>query len=121
TKEMQRGLDVIRSLKQNYTSKMLVTFLMGEENETLKSFLLDEHRWFGSGKEKGVDFWNTIFRQAILKGYLRKDIETYGVLKLTDKGRDFIKNPQTIKLGINRSFESMEEEEMEHIVGQGPG
>ena len=121
TKSMQRGLDVIRSLKENYTAKMLVTFLMGEENETLKSFQLDEHRWFGSGKAKGVDFWNTIFRQAILKGYVRKDIETYGVLKLTDNGRDFIKNPVKIMLGINRSYASMEEEEMEHRGGQGSG
>lgn len=121
TQSMQRGLDVIESLKENYTSKMLVTFLMGEENETLKSYLLDEHQWFGSGKEKGVDFWNTIFRQGILKGYLRKDIETYGVLKLTEKGRDFIQTPETVKLGINRSYESMEEEEMEHRGNQGAG
>lgn len=121
TRAMQRGLDVIRSLKENYTSKMLVTFLMGEDNETLKSFQLDEHRWFGSGKEKGVDFWNTIFRQAILKGFIRKDIETYGVLKLTESGREFIKNPVKIMLGINRSYQSMEEEEMEHRGGQGSG
>jgi len=121
TESMKRGLEVVKSLKENYTSKMLVTFLMGEENETLKSFLLDDHKWFGSGKEKGVDFWNTIFRQGILKGYLRKDIETYGVLKLTEKGLQFIKNPETIKLGINRSYESMEEEEMEYRDSHGAG
>lgn len=121
TESMQRGLEVVQSLKENYTSKMLVTFLMGEENETLKSFLLDEHKWFGSGREKGLDFWNTIFRQGILKGYLRKDIETYGVLKLTEKGRRFIEKPESIKLGINRSYESMEEEEMEHRGSSGSG
>jgi len=121
TESMQRGLEVIQSLKENYTAKMLVSFLMGEENETLKSFLLDNHKWFGSGKEKGVDFWNTIFRQGVLKGYLRKDIETYGVLKLTEKGLHFIENPETIKLGINRSYESMEEEEMEHRGSSGSG
>src|SRR5690606_1918113 len=121
TKDMEQGVGVLQALKQNNTSELLVTLLMGEENETLRSFLLDEHEWFGSGKDQGVDFWNTIFRQGILKGLLRKDIETYGVVTLTDLGREFIKKPTTLKLGINRSFESMEEEEMEHIVGQGPG
>ncbi len=121
TDSMRLGLDVVRSLKENYTAKMLVTFMMGQENETLKSFQLDEHRWFGAGTERGTDFWNTIFRQGILKGFLRKDIETYGVIKLTDKGREFIKNPTTIKLGINRSYESMEEEEIEHRGGHGAG
>lgn len=121
TESMKKGLEVIKSLKENYTAKMLVTFMMGEENETLKSFLLNEHKWFGSGKEKGVDFWNTIFRQGILKGYIRKDIETYGVLKLTDKGRSYIESPEALHLGINRSYESMEEKELEYKDSQGSG
>src|SRR5690625_8023207 len=73
SQEMKKGLQTIVALNENYTAKMLTTFLMGVENETLKSFNLDEHEWFGSGTEKGEDFWNTIFRQGILKGYIRKD------------------------------------------------
>ncbi|GAA5221777.1 DNA helicase RecQ [Membranihabitans marinus] len=114
SKEMKHGLSVIDSLKENYTAKMLVTFIMGEENETLKSFSLDEHKWFGKGKAKGKDFWNTMFRQGILKKFIVKDIETYGVLKLTDEGRAFIKKPHEIKLGINRSYETMEENEVDY-------
>lgn len=113
SKEMKHALSVIDSLKENYTAKMLVTFIMGEENETLKSFSLDQHKWFGKGKDKGTDFWNTMFRQGILKKLIVKDIETYGVLKLTDEGRAFIKKPYEIKLGINRSFETMEENEVD--------
>lgn len=117
--QMVHALSVIDSLKENYTSKMLVKFLMGEENETLKSFSLNEHQWFGSGKDKGKDFWNTMYRQGILKKFLFKDIETYGVLKLSDKGKDFIQNPSELWLGINRSYKKMEESGYDPSVGRG--
>jgi len=120
SQEMKKGLQTIVALNENYTAKMLTTFLMGVENETLKSFNLDEHEWFGSGTEKGEDFWNTIFRQGILKGYIRKDIETYGVLKITPEGEAYIENPTTLELGINRSYDQLEED-AEPIGGNGTG
>lgn len=118
---MKKGLMTIGELKENYTAKMLVSFLMGEENETLKSFNLDEHKWFGSEKEKGEELLNTIFRQGILKRFIDKDIETYGVLKLTDKGEDYMKNPYPLYFGVNRSYDSMNEEEAGPVNGNGSG
>lgn len=120
SEEMKKGLQTIIQLNENYTAKMLVTFLLGVENETLKSFNLDDHEWFGSGREKGEDYWNTIFRQGILKGYIRKDIETYGVLKITSKGREYIENPVPLELGINRSFDNLDED-AETVAGNGSG
>lgn len=120
SEEMKKGLQTILALNENYTAKMLTTFLMGVENETLKSFSLDKHEWFGSGVAKGEDFWNTIFRQGILKGYIRKDIETYGVLKITPEGEKFIEHPVSLELGINRSYDQLEED-AEPIGGNGTG
>lgn len=118
---MKKGLMTIGELKENYTAKMLVSFLMGEENETLKSFNLDEHKWYGSEKGKGEELLNTIFRQGILKRFIDKDIETYGVLKLTDKGKDYMKNPFPLYFGVNRSYDLMNEEDAGPVNGSGSG
>src|SRR5690606_4954714 len=60
---------------------------------------------FGIGKEKNAHFWNSLFRQMILEGLLRKDIEEYGVLKITDKGAAFLKKPKSFSIVLNNNVE----------------
>lgn len=102
--EMKLALDVIVNLNENYTIKHLVDFVTGKGTKDMKDFKFDRRPLFGKGKHKDNIFWNSIFRQAILKRLLFKEIEQYGLLKLTDKGRAFIEKPYDVKIPLNRDF-----------------
>jgi ATP-dependent DNA helicase RecQ len=104
TKEMKLALDVILDLNENYTVKHLVDFVLGKNTKDMKDFKFDKKPLFGKGKEKDEIFWNSIFRQAILKDLLFKEIEQYGLLKLTDQGKDFLKKQYPIQIPLNRDF-----------------
>ena len=65
----------------------------------------DELPVFGIGKEKDEHFWNSLFRQMLLENIIKKDIEEYGVLKITQKGEAFLKKPASFKIALNNIFE----------------
>lgn len=102
--EMKLALEVILGLNENYTVKHLVDFVMGKSTKDMKDFKFDRKPLFGKGKEKDEIFWNSMFRQGILKNLLYKEIEQYGLLKLTQKGKDFLAKPMSIKIPLNRDF-----------------
>jgi len=102
--EMLLTLQVVELLKENYTVKLLVDFVMGKGTKEIKDFKFDRKEHFGAGKEKDEVFWNSMFRQAILKNLLYKEIEQYGLLKLTDAGRAFIQKPTDVSIPLNRDF-----------------
>ena len=86
-------LDAIADLQEMQKHKHYCSYLVGNLTSDIKSYKHDQLPNFGIGKEKDEHFWNALIRQALVHGFIYKDIETYGVLKLTDKGRDFIQNP----------------------------
>ena len=86
-------LDAIVDLQEMQKHKHYCSYLVGNLTSDIKSYKHDQLPNFGIGKEKDEHFWNALIRQALVHGFIYKDIETYGVLKLTDKGRDFILNP----------------------------
>uniref|UniRef100_A0A2B4RAR9 DNA 3'-5' helicase n=1 Tax=Stylophora pistillata TaxID=50429 RepID=A0A2B4RAR9_STYPI len=92
-KEVKQLLKVIRDTFEKYKIKDVVATLMGEENALLKSHKTHEKSFFGSGKERGNAFWVALIRQVIVKNYIKKEIESYGVLKILPKGLEYIKNP----------------------------
>jgi len=102
--QMNLALQVVKQLNENYTIKILVEFITGKPSKEMKDFKFDKLPLFGSGAAKDELFWHTIFRQAVLHDLLYKEIEQYGILKLTDTGKDFIKNPQPISIPLNRDF-----------------
>lgn len=104
--EMQLALKAVAILKEKHTIKPLVSFLLGKMTQTIKDFKYDKLALFGDGKDKNELFWHSILRQAILNNLLAKEIEEYGVLKITDSGRAFIESPQDISVPINRDFQS---------------
>lgn len=108
--EMQLGLRVIEALQENYPIKMLVEFTTGKKTKEMKDYRLDKMDLFGSGSEKDELFWSSLYRQAILKNLVYKDIETYGLLKFTDAGKAFIKNPTSVSIPINRDYDNLGEE-----------
>jgi ATP-dependent DNA helicase RecQ len=82
---------------------------MGIENATVKSFSHNTLECFGEGDEYDDKIWNAVFRQSIIAGFLHKDIENYGILKLTDAGKEFLANPRSFMIVKNHDYESEEE------------
>ena len=103
--EMQQALTAILELRENYKIKTLVDFLTGEATKEMKDFGFTEKPSFGIGKDHDPTFWSSVLRHALLNHLVNKDIETYGILKLTDKGHEFIKKPHSIKIPINHNYE----------------
>jgi ATP-dependent DNA helicase RecQ len=101
---MKLALQVVKQLNENYTAKTLAEFIIGKMSKDMKDFKMDKIPLFAAGAEKDQLFWHTIFRQALLHNYLNKEIEQYGILKLTDEGKKFIKNPQSVMIPLNRDF-----------------
>ena len=117
--EMKLALQVVTQLNENYTVKILVEFITGKMSKEMKDFKFDKLPLFGSGSSKDELFWHTIFRQAILYNLLYKEIEQYGILKITDDGKKFIKHPESILIPLNRDFTIKDADEMDIGGGQG--
>ncbi|WP_010134497.1 RecQ family ATP-dependent DNA helicase [Ochrovirga pacifica] len=91
-------LQVVRDSKEKYKAKDIVATLMGKANAMLISHKTPERDFFGIGKHKNNEYWNALIRQTLVAGYLRKEIEQYGIIKVTPKGHDFIANPTTFMM-----------------------
>lgn len=90
TKELNMVLVMVKELEEKFRTKDLISVLVGKESPVTKSYKLETTKFFSSGKNQDENFWKTIIRQATVQNYLQKDIETYGVLKLTEKGINVI-------------------------------
>jgi ATP-dependent DNA helicase RecQ len=74
----------------------------------VKSFRHYELEAFNSGSDHGEKFWNAVFRQSLIAGYIYKDIENYGLLKMTKKGYEFLENPTDFMLVRNHDYDAIE-------------
>ncbi|MDR2129882.1 MAG: DNA helicase RecQ [Odoribacteraceae bacterium] len=102
-------LHAILEVKEKFKVDHLVNILLGEGDSTIKSYRHDELESFGVGSEKNVQFWNMVFRRALIGGLIEKDIEQYGVIKLTRAGHDFLKKPTNFMLMEDHNFDEAEE------------
>ena len=93
TDEVRTLIDVVAKTNEKYKSKDLVNVLVGKENALIISHKTDSQPFFGIGKKKDSKFWMALIRQVLVAGLLRKDIETYGLLKVTNEGKAFIGSP----------------------------
>ncbi len=91
--ELLQLLKVVKITEGIYTSKNVINNLIGKENALIISHKNHLQSFFGSGKLKNQKFWAALIRQSLVAGFLKKEIETYGVLKMTPKGLDFLKQP----------------------------
>ncbi|MBW1298848.1 RecQ family ATP-dependent DNA helicase [Aquimarina litoralis] len=91
--EVQLLLKVVNKTGEIYKSKDLVNTLIGKSNALIISHKTHEQPFFGTGKSRDDKYWMALIRQVLVAGYLRKDIETYGVIRITEEGRKFIESP----------------------------
>ncbi len=103
-------LDAIQDLKEMHKHKHYCSFLVGNVTADIKSYKHNTLANFGIGKEKDEHFWNALIRQTLVHGLLYKDIETYGVLKLTDKGRAYIENPTSFTIIKEHDYSASNDE-----------
>lgn len=96
--ELKMLLEVVVKTYQKYKSKELVNTLAGKVNAQLKSHKTDEQPFFGCGKEHDGKYWMALIRQALVARFINKEIEQYGVIKITNKGTNFIGNPSSFMM-----------------------
>lgn len=106
-------LKAIRALEERFGSEYVVNVITGKTSPQISTYRHDQLEVFGEGKEFDAHFWNSLLRQMMLEGLIEKDIEEYGLLKVTDKGKKFLKKPYSIMVALNHQFdeEGSEEEE----------
>ena len=115
--EMKLVLQAVLGLKEQYKAKIISEVLAGKASGDVKSIKLDKSKYFGKGKEHDEKFWHTVIRQALIKRLLEKDIENYGILKMTEAGKKFIKKPFSIMIAKDHDYSSVGDDDV--IVNAG--
>ena len=108
--EVVKLLEVVRDTKHLYKSKEIVFTLIGRVNAVIKAHRTDSQSFFGCGSDHDEKYWMALLRQVLVAGYLSKDIETYGIVKITDKGLDFIKNRESFMMSEDHEYNETEDE-----------
>ncbi len=103
-------LEAIDALKENFKSDYIVDVLLGNEKSEVLDHKHDELEVFGSGSDEDEKTWNAVIRQAMIAGYLVKDVENYGLLRITADGRDFMKDPKSFMIVEDNDFDEDEAE-----------
>ncbi len=106
-------LDAVKQLDERFNIDYVVNVIQGKHDPQIKTFKHDKLKAFGTGQimEMEDNFWHSLIRQMMLEGLLRKDIEEYGLLKITDKGKRFLRKPFSIMVSLNHEFEETDTEE----------
>jgi len=107
--EVVKLLEVIRDTKHIYKSKEIVYTLTGKINAMIKAHKTDTQSFFGVGKQHDERYWMAVLRLALVTGFLSKDIETYGIIKVTPKGLDFIKEPYSMMMSEDHEYSELED------------
>lgn len=100
-----RVLKAVKALDERFATDYTVNIIIGRLTPNVTMFRHEGIAEFGIGKDQADHYWNTVIRQMLLEGLLSKDIEDYGVLKITKKGHDFLKKPKSFKIVLNNFFE----------------
>ena len=114
--EMQLALETIVAMKQAFKPKDIVDVLLGHKNTNTKSYHLDRLEQFGSGSDHDELFWKAVLRQAIFEKLVQKEVEQYGVLKLTPAGNKYIKSPYTLYVTPDHDYTAAAEEDEEDLM-----
>ncbi|MEM7163225.1 MAG: DNA helicase RecQ [Bacteroidota bacterium] len=107
-------LKTVEAIKEKHGMKHVSNILTGNETAEVKTYNHNELAYFGEGDENDDKFWNAVIRQCIVQGLLKKEIETYGQLKITEEGRSFMKSPHSFELAKERDYKG--ETDMDIVV-----
>ena len=112
-------LKVIQLVKENFRSDYIIDFITGKETEEILAHKHHELDEFGIGEDDDEKIWNPVIRQALIAGYLRKEVENYGLLKITAAGKKFLKSPKSFMIVKDAEFNDDYDASMDHEGGTG--
>ncbi|MCK5029799.1 MAG: RecQ family ATP-dependent DNA helicase, partial [Bacteroidales bacterium] len=104
------ALNAIIAVKEKFKSEHVANVLAGVKNTAIKSYKHHELDLFGEGSKEDPKYWNAVLRQALVNGFIDKDIENYGLLSVNEAGKNFIKNPTSFTLTKDHDYESSDDE-----------
>ena len=114
--EMQYALETILATKQAFKSKDIVDVMMGRRNNNTKLYHQDTLEQWGQGTDHNALFWKAVLRQALFENLITKEIELYGVLKLTPAGHKFIKQPYPVRVTVDHNYSATAADDDETLV-----
>lgn len=103
-------IETVIAVKENFKADYIIDILQGRETNEVQAHMHEDLEVFGSGMGDEDKVWNAVIRQALIAGYISKDVENYGTLKVTDAGKKFLKKPQSFKITEDNDFEEAEDE-----------
>ena len=116
-KQLVLTLQVIQALKENFRADYVIDFIMGKETEEIIAHKHQDHDLFGAGEDDDDKLWNPVIRQALIAGYLKKEVENYGLLKLTSAGKKYLKHPESFMIVKDNEFAADDDAMPEHEGG----
>ncbi len=119
--EVVQVLKTIQALDERFVTDYVINVLVGKLTPQIGMFRHDQLEVFGIGKDKELHLWNSLIRQMMLENLIRKDIEEYGLLKITEKGEKFLKKPVSFKIVLNNLFEDANADDEEGDGGTQTG
>ncbi|MDH6308255.1 ATP-dependent DNA helicase RecQ [Dysgonomonas sp. PFB1-18] len=115
------AIEAVAALKEKFKSDYVINVLRGKETSEIETYGHQDLEVFGSGDDADEDTWNAVIRQALIAGYFEKDIENYGLLKMTKKGKDFLKKPVSFKITTADEDDLDDDENIDDVVVKGGG
>ncbi len=106
--ELEIALRAISAIKENFRSDYVINFILGRETDDILARKHNELEEFGSGEDEDEKVWAPLLRQALIAGYLKKEVENYGLLKITAEGRKFIKSPKSFMIVEDQDFDNVD-------------
>lgn len=124
--DLELAIDCVLEIKEKHKIKDVINVLMGTLTSTAKTYKHNNTEAWGKGVDHDKDdkFWQAVLRQAIVNGFLSKDIENYGLLKVTDKGKSFLKKPYSVKFTRDHDYSNSERDHSDDDItvgGKGGG
>jgi len=115
------AIEAVAALKEKFKSDYVINVLRGKETSEIETYEHQDLEVFGSGDDTDEETWNAVIRQALIAGYFEKDIENYGLLKITKKGKDFLKKPASFKITTADEDDLSDDESIDDVVVKGGG
>ena len=107
----------VKAVKENFRQEYIIDFVKGRNTDDIVSHKHDRLEVFGLGEDEDPVIWNPVIRQALIAGYLKKDVENYGLLKLTASGKAFINNPKPFMIVLDNEFSDDEDKDSIENIG----
>ena len=100
------ALNAVKELNEKFNAEHIINVILGDDNKSIQDFGHTKLNCYGAGKEESRKLWESVIRQALLSGYLQKDIENYGLIKITKNGATYLNNPTTLMFSMNKDYDS---------------